>query len=91
MFYRYFLSNKFVNVGGFLGFNSKRINIHQTSSLKLMVLDLVFANFTTSNSGYITRNLDDPANDFPILQALGCDPKHVNIHNKIKEENKGLH
>lgn len=50
--------------------------------------------YKTTSSGsvtsYVTRNLDDPANDFSILQALGCDPKHVNIHKKIVNENKGL-
>jgi hypothetical protein len=50
--------------------------------------------YKTTSSGsvtsYVTRNLDDPANDFSILQALGCDPKHVSIHKKIVNENIGL-
>lgn len=46
--------------------------------------------FYSTLSDPVTRNLDDPANDFSILQALGCDPKHVTIHKKIIKENQGL-
>jgi len=42
-----------------------------------------------SVTSHVTRNLDDPANDFSILQALACDPKYVNIHNKIVVDDEG--
>jgi len=49
--------------------------------------------YKASDSGSVnsfTRSLEDPANDFSVIQALGMDPKHVGIHNMIVRENKPI-
>lgn len=55
--------------------------------------------YKTTNSGsvtsksvtsYNTRNLDNPANDFSVIQSLGIDPKHIAVHNMIIRDNKPL-